>query len=94
MRVSDFNDIARESEIYDENISRSEMTNLLLKKYNLFEIRDIIYDKYMEKKSYSKERLELEEKIKEFPEKDLYMKKSKELEHSPSLSPIFFQYYF
>lgn len=65
MRVSDFNDIARESEIYDENISRSEMTNLLLKKYNLFEIRDIIYDKYMEKKSYSKERLELEEKIKE-----------------------------
>lgn len=71
MKLYVFNDILKENDLWQEEWddkkkrpSRSDLIDLLFDKLSSEEIRDIIFNKYMEKSAYSKKRLALEEDFK------------------------------
>ena len=71
MKLYVFNDILKENDLWQEEWddkkkrpSRSDLVDLLFDKLSPEEIRDIIFNKYMEKSAYSKKRLVLEEDFK------------------------------
>lgn len=88
MKVYVFNDILKENDLWQEEWddkkkrpSRSDLVDLLFDKLSPEEIRDIIFNKYMEKSAYSKKRLALEEDFKALGIEDESILMEVNLEH-------------